>query len=211
MTGEDDTTLRIVCMYCRKVMGYKPGHGVSGDSHSICEECWEKEFPGEPYPREGQPLTSSRYDNMVRHLGYDPSELNEEQKANLVQESQQRLAGVRPIPDGSLYPAQQASLSLARAIAKRRVYAAYLPPASDRVTTAGMYSRSTGEIYISPEQLEKGEKTVATAIHELAHHTSGAEDGEPEHAAEIANLANQVVAATRRGDYDKYLSGEFHW
>jgi len=214
MPDPKDTILRIVCMYCGKVMGEKPGYGVSGDSHSICRECWEERFPGDPYPEseaEKQALTLSRYDNMVQHLGYNPSELDEDQKAKLIQESQRRLAGVRPIKDSDLIPSQLSSLNLVRCITKQKVYAANIPPASDRVTTAGMYDRSTQEIYISPGQLEQGKEAVGTAIHELAHHTSGAEDGEPEHAAEIANLANQVVAATKRGDFDRYLSGAFTW
>ncbi len=134
-------------------------------------------------------------DNAVRHLGYDPGSLSEEEKHRLIQDSQRRLAGVKPLPDSSLTPVQISSLSLARAIAKGKVYAANIPAASDRVKTAGMYSRSTREIYISPEQLERGREAVNTAIHELAHHTSGAEDGEIAHAAEISKLANQVVAA----------------
>lgn len=153
----------------------------------------------------------SRYDKMVKHLGYDPGELNEEQKVMLVKESQKRLAGVKPIRDSDLTPVQLSSLSLARAITGQKISAANIPPASDRVTTAGMYSRSTREIYISPSQLERGKEAVSTVIHELAHHTSGAEDGEPEHAAEISTLANQVVAAAKRGDFDRYLSGAFTW
>lgn len=155
--------------------------------------------------------TLSRYNNMVRHLGYDPSEMGEEQKVKLIQESQQRLGGVKPIRDSDLTSSQLSSLNLARAITVQKVYAANIPPASDRVTTAGMYSRSNHEIYISPSQLERGREAVSTTIHELAHHTSGAEDGEPEHAVEISKLANQVVAATKRGDYDWYLSGAFAW
>jgi len=153
----------------------------------------------------------AKYDNAVRHLGYDPSSLSEGEKVNLVRESQKRLAGVKPLPDSILTPSQLSSLSLARAITGEKVYAADIPPASDRVTTAGMYSRSTQEIYISPGQLGQGREAVNTVIHELAHHTSGAEDGEPEHAAEIANLANQVVEATKHGDFDRYLSRAFTW
>jgi len=150
-------------------------------------------------------------DEAVRHLGYDPGSLREEEKFKLIQESQSRLSRVKALADVDLDPAQLSSLSLARAIAGGKVHAADIPPASDRVRTAGMYSRSTQDIFISPGQLSKGHEAVNTVIHELAHHTSGVEDGEPEHASEIANLANQVVAATRRGDYDRYLSGAFTW
>lgn len=213
MTEPKNTTLRIVCMYCGKIMGEKPGYGVSGDSHSICKACWEERFPGEPYPEErsASPSTLTKYDNAVRHLGYDPGSLSEDEKLRLVQESQWRLAGVKPIPDSNLSPAQLSSLSLARAIARSKVSAADIPAASDRVRTAGMYSRSTQEIYISQEQLERGREAVSTVIHELAHHTSGAEDGETKHTSEIANLSDRVVAATKHGDYDRYLSGTFTW
>ena len=150
-------------------------------------------------------------DDAVRHLGYQPEELTEEEKRTLVEDSQKRLAGVKPLPDSDLTPAQLSSLSLARAIAKEKVYAANIPPASDRVRTVGMYSRSTGEIFISPGQLERGREAVSTAIHELAHHTSGAEDGDTVHSSEISKIADQVVVAAKRGDYDKYLAGAFSW
>lgn len=31
--------LEVVCSNCQKHMGTKPGGGVDGISHSICEEC----------------------------------------------------------------------------------------------------------------------------------------------------------------------------
>lgn len=40
-----ETVLRIICMFCKKVMGTKDGKGVEGDSSAICEECWYKECP----------------------------------------------------------------------------------------------------------------------------------------------------------------------
>ena len=47
------TVLRIVCMFCGIVMGTKDGKGVQGDSGSICEKCWYKEYPDYgPYPEE---------------------------------------------------------------------------------------------------------------------------------------------------------------
>jgi len=150
-------------------------------------------------------------DEAVRHLGYDPGELSEEEKVNLLQESQKRLAGVKRLADSTLTPTQLSSLSLARLIAGEKVYAADIPPASDRVRTAGMYAKATQEIFISPEQLEQGREAVSTAIHELAHHTSGAEDRDPTHTSEIGKVADQVIAAAKRGDYDRYLSGAFMW
>jgi len=157
------------------------------------------------------PKKYDKLDRAVHHLGYKPGSLTEEEKRRLVQDSQRRLAGVKPLRDSDLTPSQLSTLMLVRAITKQKVYAADIPPASDRVITAGMYSRSTQKIYISPEQLERGREAVSTVIHELAHHTSGAEDGEPEHASEIAKLADQVVIAVKRGDYDRHLSGAFVW
>ena len=34
--------IKIECMYCHKDMGSKDGRGVTGTSHSICPECYEK-------------------------------------------------------------------------------------------------------------------------------------------------------------------------
>lgn len=47
-----ETILTIICMYCKKYMGEKPGLGVSGDTSSICPECWKERFPGVKYPEE---------------------------------------------------------------------------------------------------------------------------------------------------------------
>ena len=38
-TGGADTTLTIVCAWCSRPMGEKPGHGVVGVSHTICPAC----------------------------------------------------------------------------------------------------------------------------------------------------------------------------
>ncbi len=46
------TLLKTVCMYCKKEMGVTEGEGISGDSGSICPECWSERFPGVPYPEE---------------------------------------------------------------------------------------------------------------------------------------------------------------
>jgi hypothetical protein len=145
------------------------------------------------------------YDNAVKHLGYDPGSLSEEAKMALIADSQKRLAGLKILPESSLTPTQLSSLSLARAIAEIPVYPAALPQASDRVRTAGVYSRSTKDIYIAPDQLDQGKEAVSTAIHELAHHTSGAEDGEPAHQEEMRRIAGVVVERVTSGAYDDYL------
>lgn len=50
-----DTVLITRCMYCKRKMGEQPGHGVSGESSSICPDCWAERFPGVPYPIEEVP------------------------------------------------------------------------------------------------------------------------------------------------------------
>lgn len=39
-----ETILMVVCAWCGKVMGEKEGKGVSGVSHSICDECTKGEL-----------------------------------------------------------------------------------------------------------------------------------------------------------------------
>jgi len=36
----------VICAWCGKEMGRKPGLGETGISHSICPECMQKYFPG---------------------------------------------------------------------------------------------------------------------------------------------------------------------
>ena len=90
------------------------------------------------------------------------------------------------------------------------MHAAIIPPASDRVRTAGMYSRTTGEIYIASDQLESARSTIDTVIHEIAHHTSGAEDLEQAHADAMTNIASRVVKETAGGKFDELLK-EVTW
>jgi len=61
----EKTILKIVCMDCGADMGEKNGEGVEGVTSSLCEKCWEKRFPGEPYPREACRCSGSEAD-----LGY---------------------------------------------------------------------------------------------------------------------------------------------
>ena len=114
-----------------------------------------------------------------------------------------------------------AHLNLARSIASNvfytppSVHVAVIPPASDRVRTAGMYSTSTGEVYISLEMMERGKTMIDTLVHELAHHrqyrTMGeAEDLTPAHAESMTYIASQVVEAVARGKFDDLL-GEVSW
>ena len=68
-----------------------------------------------------------------------------------------------------------------------------------------MYSRITEEIYISADQLEQGQTTVDTVIHEIAHHTSGAEDLTQAHSEQMTRVAARVVEHTAKGCFDELL------
>jgi hypothetical protein len=125
---------------------------------------------------------------------------------------QQGLSEVQVVPDERLNPRQFAHLELARAIAERvpshrpgGVYAAIIPPISDRVKTVGLYQTVTTEIFIGTDQLERASWTVDTVIHEIAHHTSGAEDGEEAHNTEMTRVAAKVVEMTAARMFDEEL------
>jgi hypothetical protein len=68
-----------------------------------------------------------------------------------------------------------------------------------------MYSRITREIYIAADQLERGRTTVDTVIHEIAHHTSGAEDLEEAHADAMTRVAAKVVEMTHAKKFDDLM------
>jgi len=188
------------------------------DNASAWQQAWYSNFGHNTVIR-----TSDRWDGTVRHLGYVPLAVQWGVRdtlsrvittdADLVKASQERLREVEIIPDERLSPRQLAHLKLARAITSEicryrkvsGVHAAIIPPASDRVRTAGMYGRATEEIYISSDQLEHGRTTVDTVIHEIAHHTSGAEDAEEAHNAEMTRVAAMVVQETAKGAFDELL------
>ncbi len=166
--------------------------------------------------------TNPGLDAMVRHLGYEP--VDDEGIArtdiDIVNESQERLKKVEVIPDRSLSPAARTSLSLAKRIADdvasrrkvRGVRAASIPPASDRVRTAGMYARGAEEIYISTDMLERGKTAVDSTLHEMAHHNSGAEDGNIAHSTELTRLGGLVVGRVAGKKYDDIIGRpEFRW
>lgn len=205
----------------------KPYTEFVKDNASAWKRAWGNNFGENAVIR-----TTDRWDGTVRHLGYVPVSVHygvEKCLAgaittdeDLVKASQERLRDVEIIPDERLTSRQLASLKLARAIADRLthwmwsplmgVHAAIIPPASDRVRTAGMYGRTTEEVFISSDQLEHGRTTVDTVIHEIAHHTSGAEDGEEAHNAEMTRIAGQVVEATAKGHFDELLADpNFVW
>ena len=167
--------------------------------------------------------TSSRWDNAVKHLGYisvnHPKVTNRNiTDVELVTASQERLRGVRAVNDNDLTNSQKKHLELAREIVRNtsegvlKVNASIIPPASDRVRTAGMYGKTLKEIYISLEQLDYGGRTVDTIIHEIAHHTSGVEDLERGHADEMTRIAARVVQGVSLGQYDDIIkSPDFKW
>jgi hypothetical protein len=41
-----NSKITILCAWCGKEMGEKPGEGHEGVSHGICPECLKKHFPG---------------------------------------------------------------------------------------------------------------------------------------------------------------------
>jgi hypothetical protein len=188
------------------------------ENASSWKEAWRNVYGEDAVIR-----TDERWDGTVKHLGYNPISVSYYVKdtlsrviptdAKLVKASQERLREAKVIPDNELTPRQRAHLNLARAIVQETcryrpvsaVQAAIIPPASDRVRTAGMYGRITQEIFIASDQLERGSATVDTVIHEIAHHTSGAEDLEQAHSSAMTQVAARVVKATAAGNFDDLL------
>ena len=204
-------------------MGVEPVTGKSyvsfiEENASVWQAAWKVVFGEDQIIR-----TDDRWDGTVKHLGYESTSLSWHVRdtlskvitsdETLIKASQERLREAEVIPDSHLSIRQRASLQLARAIAQDAtpynpvagVHAAIIPPASDRVRTAGMYSRITKEIFISSDQLERAGSTVDTVIHEIAHHTSGAEDLEERHAAAMTQIAAKVVKDTAAGNFDDLL------
>jgi hypothetical protein len=181
------------------------------------QEAWRRNFGNNAVIR-----TTDRWDGTVKHLGYysvsiqwavrDTLSKAITTDEELVRASQERLREVEIIPDEQLTSRQLAHLRLARKIASyfhypdiAGVHAAIIPPASDRVRTAGMYSRTTREVYIASDQLERGRSTIDTVIHEIAHHTSGAEDLEEGHSQAMTYVAARVVELTAAKYFDEEL------
>ena len=203
-------------------MGVEPVTGKAyadfvKENASVWREAWVKNFGDNALIR-----TSDRWDGTVKHLGYETHSVNWLVRdtlaeviltdTELVKVSQERLRDVQVIPDERLTHVQRTHLRLARAIAEALTYspsppvrAAIIPPASDRVRTAGLYSRTLREIYIASDQLERARTTVDTVIHEIAHHTSGAEDLEEGHSAAMTRVAARVVEDTAGGRFDELL------
>lgn len=211
-------------------MGYDKASGCDYKEHIIQNakywvKAWVTVFGEDAVLR-----TSDRWDSLVRHLGYKSIGLNYAARSTLeavlptdkklIDKSQEMLRDVTVIKDTELTGTQLASLNLIRSIAEyyggedfgKRIYGAYIPPASDRVRTAGLYSTRLQEIYIAAEQLNHGKTAMDTFIHELAHHLSGAEDGEPAHYEKISYIAGQIIKLVSERRYDdRIVVSYFMW
>ncbi|MDD5702991.1 MAG: hypothetical protein PHU23_13190 [Dehalococcoidales bacterium] len=196
------------------------------ENAEVWKKAWNEVFGADTVIR-----TQSKYDSLAKHLGYKSQSMSWNVKdslaeilktdAHLIQESQEKLREVAVVRDEDLEPLQQVHLRLARAIVAYLerswsktggVRAAIIPPASDRVRTAGMYGRSTQEIFIATEQLLRARNVVDTTIHEMAHHISEAEDGEKKHYDAISELAGRVVKATADQEFDGIIQDpNFKW
>jgi len=199
----------------------KPYSDFIRQSHAVWRDTWKSLFGANTVIR-----TSPRWDNIVKHLGYtshsvyhgaaDALRVAITTDKDLVDASADRLRDTEIVPDSKLNAWQRAHLSLARALVEnltpmftgrnvKAVHAAAIPPASDRVRTAGMYNTTTTEIFIDMNTLDSGRATVDAAIHELAHHTSQAEDLEPKHSEHMSMLSGYAVEATHRRDFDDLM------
>jgi hypothetical protein len=222
-------------------LGIMPGGrkytDIMKDNQAIWQKAWDKVTHPDPTKLDDPPAvirTDSRWDSAVKHLGYKSVSMGYSVKAGLkaiiktdVQlkdESQSKLQEVETIPDSQLSARQLASLNLIRAIVNfhlkywdegyrvKGVHAAIIPPASDRVRTSGLYSRTTQEIYLAADQLEKASVAIDVGIHELAHHVSQAEDLEEKHVSSISELAGKVVSYVAAGRFDDIIKNpEFTW
>ena len=173
--------------------------------------------------------TNTRWDNMIKHLGYNSVRLQWGVRdvlskvigtdIELIGKSQERLSESAIIPDDKLSLRELANLTLARKIAAKfgvkRVYAAIIPPASDRMRTAGLYNYPLEEIQIAMEQLDSVGRTLDTTIHELGHHQAykwagditKAEDLTPLHSARMTEVAAYVIEHTVAGNFDEEFKG----
>lgn len=105
------------------------------------------------------------------------------------------------IPEEKLSQQQRVHLQFARHIVgKVPIFPAHI---HNGVPIIGAYKLQTGEIFITPQRLDRLRYTMNTTIHELAHHQSGADDGTRAHDNAIKRLGAQVMA---EAENDKYLS-----
>ncbi len=172
--------------------------------------------------------TDEKWDNVVKHLGYQSVSVSWNVRDALSRAiptdraikdaSQERLRETEVVSDEKLDSRQLAHLKLARAIAKEvfpygppaGVYAAIIPPASDRVRTSGMYGTTTQCVYIALDQLYRGRTMMDALVHELGHHreyrqTGSAEDLSKAHAEAMTDVAAKVVEEVAKGTFAALL------
>jgi hypothetical protein len=198
------------------------------ENASVWQEAWRRVMGDNAIIR-----IDEKWDGLVKHLGYKSVSVQHSVRdtlsraittdRELVRASQERLREVEIVPDERLDPVPLTHLKLAREITKRvfpfsppaGVYAASIPPASDRTRTAGLYSTATGEVYIAMEQMPRMRKVIDTLVHELAHHrqyrrTGEADDLTPIHMEAMQAIAADVVKITALSELD-YLFKEVTW
>ena len=172
--------------------------------------------------------TKERWDGMVKHLGYASISVQWGVRdvlatvittdSELVRRCQESLRETKVTPDVYLTKRAFTHLKLARAIASHfsgvaGVYAAIIPPASDRARTAGLYDMGTYEIMLHLETLEHAHDTIDAMVHELGHHVAlertndplKAEDLQPAHSEAMTYVASVVFGQAANKAYDEYL------
>jgi len=198
------------------------------ENATVWQEAWRRVMGENAVIR-----TDEKWDGLVKHLGYKSVSVQYSCRdtlvraittdRELVRASQERLREVEIVPDDRLELVPLTHLKLAREITKRvfpysppaGVYAASIPPASDRTRTAGLYSTATSEVYIAMEQMLRCRKVIDTLVHELAHHrqyrsTGEADDLTPIHMEAMQAIAADVVKITALSELD-YLFKEVTW
>lgn len=169
----------------RFYMGREPTSGkdyrdIMIANRASWQEAWRK-VVGNNYVLR----TTTRWDGMVKHLGYGSQSVQwgvapalEETiltDGGLVKDSQDRLRETEVVPDHRLPARALVHLNMARKIATwfhgiSNVVAAVIPPASDRIRTAGLYTPMTAEIVLHLETLGTARDTVNAMVHEIGHH-----------------------------------------
>jgi len=171
--------------------------------------------------------TDSRWDGMVKHLGYMSVSLQYGVREALsraittdralIQESQERLRETKIVPEYEMTARARAHLKLARVIAEpfgvKSVQGAVIPPASERTRTAGLYDHAMEEIVLHLETLESARQTIDAMVHELGHHWAYkttrdirlAEDLQPAHSEAMTYVAARVMEYTVARRFDEYL------
>jgi len=169
--------------------------------------------------------TNPRWDRLVKHLGYISVDIPQGQGVRtlitdkeLIGRSQEALRKNKIVPAYLLTPSVYVHLKLARAIASHfpgiaGVYASVIPPASDRVRTAGLYDRGTREIILHLETLEHVQFTIDAMVHELGHHIANmrvadpmqAEDLQPAHSEAMTEVADKLTRLATEEKFDVYL------